>query len=337
MTAEANDSPELAHQPQSSPILARFLTRRLVSRLYTAAVIAFILALLLKDREAVSAALLSASSLPLVLAVIVNTIALLVQGQTWAIIQRATVNSSSAASPTTHRDFWGWTHFFLVGYLGRYVPGKVSMLVGRVLLLEPLGYSKSSIISAAIFENLSFLTAGIAVGFVGLASISPTMLGSVVGSPFLLAVILIAGVGVILSPLPEEFLRRAILLVKPKSTASLVTISPSTKLSAVSLSVVSNLLLGLSYALILSAIASTDLSLHEMALATAVFPLAVAGGVLALFAPSGIGVREAIIAALLAPAIDLELALLAAILIRVLMCLVEVSLFLVAKALSRRF
>jgi hypothetical protein len=163
------------------------------------------------------------------------------------------------------------------------------------------------------------------------------MLAGVVGSPFLLAVILIAGVGVILSPLPEEFLRRAIQLLTPKSTASLVTISPSKKLSAVSLSVVSNLLLGLSYALILSAIAPTGLSLHEMALATAVFPLAVAGGVLALFAPSGIGVREGIIAALLAPAIDLELALLAAILIRVLMCLVEVSLFLVAKALSKRF
>ena|GEM_PF-4267662 len=320
--------------------------RKLLVKAYIVVLGAFILLLLLRDWKEFSEALQHANLALLLLAILTNLLALLVQSQAWGMIQRSTSPIISAEPSqflsSFKRGFYTWTKLFLVGYLGRYVPGKISMIVGRVLALAPFGYKRGSVIYAALFENLSFLLAAILVGTtIGVISGAPFMERVEISPGFISALVVTLPLLVtafVISPWAEKsfaWLLQRVLNKKTDGEFSIIRLSSSIKLRSIILSSVVNILLGVSFAFTLMAIGGISFDVPLFLATVAAFPLALSAGVLAVFAPSGIGVREGMIVFLLAGIVTPQVALLAALIMRVGMCLTELSLYFFASYMSR--
>ena len=320
--------------------------RKLLVKAYVVVLGAFILLLLARDWNEFVAALQHANLALLLLAIFTNLLALLIQSQAWGMIQRAT--SPIISGEHSHflssfkKSFYTWTKLFLVGYLGRYVPGKISLIVGRLMALAPFGYKRGSVIYAAVFENVSFLLAAIVVGTtIGVVSGVPFIERVKTSSGFISALVVTLPLLVtafVISAWAEKsftWLLQRVLNRKAGGDFSIIRLSSSIKLRALILSSVVNILLGVSFAFTLMAIGGITLNIPLFLAAVAAFPLAVCVGVLALFAPSGIGVREGMIVFLLASVVTPQAALLAALIMRVGMCLTELSLYFFASYMSR--
>ena len=304
--------------------------RSLLSKLYLLVAAVFIVLLLARDSEAFWNAIRSAS-LPLMLAAaILNLCALIIQSQTWALIQR----SIGRGKNLSHAQ---WTQLFMIGYLGRYVPGKISMIVGRVLSLAPYGYDKKCVIYAALAENISFLVAALFAGITVLLLANAPSVAMFHVSPWIALVLATLGFALLIAiaPLIERIAIKTLLKLRSdKESANVeelsqsITIKAATKIKIFTLSVISNLLFGLSFSFILQALSNSPLTFQQLAVAMGAFPLAVGAGVLALFAPSGIGVREGVITLLLFGIVGSQLALIAALVTRVMMCIIELITYL---------
>ena len=214
----------------------------------------------------------------------------------------------------------GW-RIFLGAQLGRYLPGKVWQIAGASAMAARYGVSGAAAGTATLVAVLVHHVVGGALSLFALGELSPG--GAWTGAAVAGAAVL--GLAAIASPLFGRSLRwlatktgrEGLSKVEPPSLRALLWVTPGYAI------------VWLAFALALALVARGLFpSVAWLSPATAIGAMAASAlaGFLVLVAPSGLGVREAVLVALLGPALGVVPASLVAFGLRLLMTLIELSL-----------
>lgn len=186
---------------------------------------------------------------------------------------------------------------WLVSILGKYIPGKVFLLAGRVYLYQKYGASKTRVALCFLIEGTAALVSSALLLLLGLLFLDLPIAGQV--RP--LAPAILVGLVVVLVVLHPRVLERAlgVLLKLFRREPVPVTLRYGDILVAVGIAGFNWLLLGAGFFFLINALVT--LGWGVLPYITGAFSFAAVIGVLALFAPSGLGVREGILLILLQP------------------------------------
>ncbi|HUW69841.1 MAG TPA: hypothetical protein VMX33_06375 [bacterium] len=225
------------------------------------------------------------------------------------------LNSSVRAS-------WNLLAVYAKSWMGRYIPGKVVWIAGKIHFASRYGIPVSQL------GVTSFLEAGVQMATQLIISLAIVLLdghfGMLPGSIRTLILVAIVGLVVALTPpvfnvLTTLFFRLARRKVEHNLRVTWLAIGEMTGLYSLGY-----ILLGLTYFFSLKSFIP-DLSPSLFAFTTAGISIAGTMGILALFAPSGLGVREGFIVLFLSIAMPVELAVVSAIVLRVTALLMDLA------------
>ncbi|MFK7776701.1 MAG: lysylphosphatidylglycerol synthase transmembrane domain-containing protein [Gimesia sp.] len=208
--------------------------------------------------------------------------------------------------------FWPTARAYYCGHLGKYIPGKVSVILIRVTLLKEYGVRASVAALTAAYETFAVMGVGLVlflalVPYVintGQLAEWPAWIQSIQSRPFLVPILFLF---VLFVSLP--ILSRLLNLISKKITKSDLDASAEQKQTSISIRLlymgvfvflISWILHGLSLGLIIASFGNSGLDWQEWPLWTAAISAAFALGFAALFAPAGLGVREGLITFILA-------------------------------------
>ncbi|MCB1044938.1 MAG: flippase-like domain-containing protein [Acidobacteria bacterium] len=175
-----------------------------------------------------------------------------------------------------------WLYVFMVGYLGRYIPGKVPMVIGRWLSLQPFGYRRGAVFAAAGYD-LFFGLVGMIIAGAGFAIFIDTIRSEyqwILGLLVLLTTVIVVYT-------PRTFVW--VLNVIAKTNGNLLMPAKAT-----SGFLACYIAMSVSYGCVFYVFckAATDSSSVTASVAIASVCLSSVLGMVSLFAPSGLGVRE---------------------------------------------
>jgi hypothetical protein len=212
----------------------------------------------------------------------------LIQGRAWiALIERMTAHPVPRGPALS---------LYLDSQLARYTPGMVGLPFVRMAGAARLGVSALAVGSSVGLEMLSWTAVGGALGFASLFALpAQTGLTALLGKWALPIVLGFAAILLVLSSVDRTRLPSFVLrVIKVQGNGPLVPVSL----------VLAHVLYWTTWAahgfLLTRAFGATP----AMALSTSgLYALATVGGFVALAAPAGVGVREAILSASLAPAV----------------------------------
>lgn len=224
---------------------------------------------------------------------------------TWLVILK------SLGALNFRRHLRELTYVFAKSWLGRYIPGTAPWILGKIYFASKLGISKKKLAVSSLLEGGLQIAVSLAVGFALL------LLDSRFGIiNFKLKIVLIIMlVGCVIAVLPPVFNRLvsvAYKLIRKKTLAREHLASNRTIANGSGVYVVAAILNGLSIFFITKSIYPV-LAYHDVSFVIGAACLSGAAGMLAIFVPSGIGVRDGIFLALMSLVMPTELALVATI------------------------
>jgi hypothetical protein len=212
---------------------------------------------------------------------------------------------------------------FLVGQLGKYVPGSVWQVVASAEAGSGLGVPRRRTASALAVSMLVSVTTGVAVGLCALPFTT-----SRVGGRLLLAALALPMLGLLLHPrVTTSVLNRGLRLARRQPLDQPTSYRGT--LTAAGLGATAWLAMGVQVFVLATALgAPADLA--TFALSTGGFAIAWVAGFLVVFAPAGVGVREVVLAAVMAGVLTGPQVLVLVLLSRVLLTVADVTLALAA-------
>ncbi|HET6577959.1 MAG TPA: lysylphosphatidylglycerol synthase domain-containing protein [Gemmatimonadales bacterium] len=213
----------------------------------------------------------------------------------------------------------GWTAggIWTVSSLGKYLPGKVWAVAGMALLAQRAGVPPwAATGSAVVMQGLAIGTGAAVAGLTGREAIEAAHPGARAVLALLVAGS-VAGVALLLWP---PFLRRLLRLLAPDAEAR-----GAPAAAGIGFGIAANLLAWMGYGLALWLLARGLLPAAGLdpLLAVAVFTASYLAGFLALFAPGGLGVREALFILMLQGPLGIGAATALAVASRVLLTITE--------------
>ena len=225
-------------------------------------------------------------------------------------------------------SFSGSGRAYFLSYLGRYIPGKVGLILTRIEAYP--GGSAPGVVMATGLEQIAVLTAASILVFSALA-VSPTFF------PEEYRLLALAGIIPFLILLIPRVLNRISRLVYRIFRREAVEIKTTyrTNLSFTVLYILPSLFHGLSLFFILKALSIVSWSYFIPV--AGLYNAAMLLGLFAVFVPGGVGVREGILFAMLPAIVSVEAALISAVVIRMVTIVVEVILasgFIIAAKIS---
>lgn len=212
------------------------------------------------------------------------------------------------------------TYFYSI--LGKYIPGKVFMLLARIPAYEEEGVPPRKVTVCFFLENVCTL---LGAGFLFLISLL-FFKNSVLENYRFATLGLIVVAIVMINPRIINFFLKLLEKVTKKDLQILITYPQMILL--VLLFVLNWAVLGAGFYLLVYSIYPVPLS--QMLYVSGVFALSVIIGILALFAPSGLGVREGIMILGLGSIMQNEYAVLISVIARLWMTFSELSVILLA-------
>lgn len=210
---------------------------------------------------------------------------------------------------------------FCASWLGRYVPSSLPYLAAKFMMGVRLGHSRAAMGASLVYENLLLVS----VALISSSVILPAALLGNAGHPLAYLGAAAAGVSAIAllsPPVVQRGVNAALRLAHrpPLPQQPLLRFRDIGVASAIA--AVGITLGGVCFAFVLSAF--VHLSLRELIAGAAIFNLAAALGILALPVPSGLGVREGVLVALLQLLVPLDVAVASAVVIRLLGAVADV-------------
>jgi len=229
----------------------------------------------------------------------------------------------ASSTPTA---LWPAIRAYLISHLGKYVPGKAMVVVMRAGLVVPFGARPATAAFATLYETLVMMAAGGLVAALGFAIGSgprirlpiPISGGIEIAAPLALLG-LAPGLGFLVMVWPSIFPRLAGLARVPLPGVgpdALPRFSTGLLLEGVAWSTLGWILLGLSQVAVIRALMPEGLPVSEWSLAIASVALATVAGFVVPIAPGGLGVREWVLWTALGSALDRDLAVVAALTLR---------------------
>lgn len=207
-----------------------------------------------------------------------------------------------------HKSTRQLTYVYAKSWLGRYIPGTAPWILGKIYFASKHGISKSKLAVSSLLEGALQVSVVMIVAF-AILIFDPRL--DIINSSLklLMITILIACVLAIWPPIFNRLLAVAYKIIRKKSIDTTDLASSTTVLRGALLYIVGALLSGAALFFIAKAVYPT-LGYDNMLFVIGVSNLAGALGMLAIFAPSGIGVREGILLGLLSIVMPTEFALL---------------------------
>ncbi|MEO6808973.1 MAG: lysylphosphatidylglycerol synthase domain-containing protein [Isosphaeraceae bacterium] len=217
---------------------------------------------------------------------------------------------------------------YLISHLGKYVPGKAMVVLMRVALVTPYGARPATAAFATLYETLAMMASGglvAAFGFVvghgGLVPI-PLPKGLGLGAEIDLPLALLGlGLGLMFLILiaPPVFPKLAALIRLPLPTVGADApprITGRLLIEGLGYSAVGWILMGLSQAAVLRALSVPGVGVGQWPAVIASVALATVAGFVVPISPGGLGVREWVLWTSLASTINQEIAVVAALALR---------------------
>lgn len=200
-------------------------------------------------------------------------------------------------------------------WLGRYIPGSVAWVAGKIYFASKLGIGKarlaiSSFVEAVLQIVTVLLTASLLLVF------DPRSYQVAGNWMWLLVAVAIMGLIAVIPAVLKTYASKAYELVRKAELDQQLIPNNRTLASGVGMFLVSSLLSGLAFYFVAQAV-STELGIEHFLFVLAASNLASAISMVAVFAPAGVGVREAIQITALLFVMPAEQALAATILMRV--------------------
>jgi len=216
---------------------------------------------------------------------------------------------------------------YFLSILGRYIPGKLGLALIRVEAYE--GHAPRKVVMATAMELIIALTAALLLALVGLATSPASFPSYLRWAPLVIIIPLL----IALSP---PLVRRAVNTILRLAGREELDRFPSYRanLLFVLLYTLPGFLHGLGLFFVLNTLCHVPVS-HYLTV-TGIYYAANFIGVVAIFAPGGLGVREGILFLVLPALVGKENAILAAILIRLITVAAELALASVFAAIARR-
>jgi len=209
-------------------------------------------------------------------------------GVLWCWILRLLSNKRVLTKPLLYAHFVSW--------LARYIPGKISQVAGKVILSEGIGYRRGVLIASVFYENAFFIGSGVSVVLLCLGPASLTrILPSGLSESWItiFALVIISGLLMSVYFLPSvvrRFLRERGGIDGSISPGSVMMLFVSYHLA--------HLFAGVGFYVLLDLLAPQNNV--PLIVAIGILTAAHIGGILAVVVPAGLGVRETILALLLA-------------------------------------
>lgn len=210
---------------------------------------------------------------------------------------------------------------FFASWLGRYVPSSAPYVAGKLVLGRRIGFSRSTVAASIFYENVLLIGVGASTAGVVL----PLMLSGTHLWPVFVAVSLASAIGlaVLASPLVSPLTRGVMGLARLRGGQSLPLLNARALASMCVLSAVALALNGLAFSILLAAF--EPIAVREAIAAVAIFNLAGAAGLAAIPVPSGIGVREAVLFALLAMIVPPDVAVASSLMVRAISVMLDLG------------
>lgn len=195
-------------------------------------------------------------------------------------------------------------HAYLVSDLGKYIPGKIWSIAGRTAILLKEGVGCSTTITASVLEILLVTTSGILVGAIYFFH-DTTGSGSIISDGQVITLFLVAAsLLVAIYPTTQMLLLRLLGLVI-KYPIPINSLSARTTFFLVILYSGLWIFSGLIHICIFTSISSE--TAPDLLIMSSVIALSTTLGFVTIFAPGGLGVREAVMASLLLPFVPVEI------------------------------
>ena len=231
-------------------------------------------------------------------------------------------------------NFTTLTHIYARAWMGRYIPGTVTWIAGKIYLANKVGISKSRLAVSSLLEG--------GMQIIALMAVSMLLLGF---DPRLDVIapqvkILMAALGIVLlfflsPPVFNRLLHAVHMLIKREAPGAELRINGRAVLRSFTLYAIGAFIAGLSYFFLTRALAAQT-SWHDFLFIVGAFNLAGALGMVAVFAPSGIGVRDGIQLVLLSLIMPKEIALIITIFSRLWSAIIDVIFYALAELAFRR-
>ncbi len=256
----------------------------MVSAAFTALAIAFLVRAVLRSDIGWDA--LTAVPIGTGLAVVVVFLAaVVVSGVLWArLLQRLTDAPFDVADAT-------WAH--VQSWLLKYVPGQVGTVAAKIVWGSQRGIARSRVATSFVYENLFHLLASFVVSLPTVLLLVPESRGRY-GA--VIALLCVAQLGVLALP------RAVGPIVERRTGRTGLFLDVSTVLRQEALYLVPRLMNAAGFVLLAASVVKLG-GVDDVLVFGAVYVLAGILGILAFMVPSGLGVREAVITALLSPRI----------------------------------
>lgn len=213
-------------------------------------------------------------------------------------------------------------------WMGRYIPGTVTWIAGKIYMASAHGISKSRLTVASLLEGGMQVIATMVVSFL-LIGFDPRIQAIPVGLRLILIAISVVGIVVLYPPVFNGLMALAFRIVKRQTPHHELRINGTAVVRSFGLYAVNNFINGASCFLVTLALVP-DLSIGTFWYLVGAFGAAVAIGIATPFVPSGIGVRDGVQLVLLTAVMSKEEALVVTVFTRLWSVAVDVLFFVVA-------
>lgn len=225
----------------------------------------------------------------------------------WAVLTWLVILKSLGAQHFM-RHLRSLTYVFAKSWMGRYIPGTAPWILGKIYFASKLGISKNKLAISSLLEGGLQITVTLATSFVIL--LFDSRFGKInTELKVVFLIILAACIVAVLPPVFNRLISIAYRLVRKKTLNREHLASGGTIVRGSIVYVIAALLSGLSIFLVAKGV-YPSLGYNDLLFVMGVANLSGAAGMLAIFVPSGIGVRDGIFLALMSAIMPTELALL---------------------------
>jgi uncharacterized membrane protein YbhN (UPF0104 family) len=225
-------------------------------------------------------------------------------------------------------------YVYAKSWMGRYIPGTAPWILGKIYFAAKHGVSKQKLAISSLLEGGLEIVTMLVLSFSLLLFDTRLNVLSKDVKVFML-VVTVAGVIALVPTIFNRWVSLAYRLVKRERLAAEHLASPATVLQGSVLYLINSLVNGLSLFFIAKGI-DPSLSYHNLIFVVGASSLAGAAGMVAVFAPSGLGVREAIQLVLFSLIMPRELALAVTVTTRLWIVGVDVVFFGLSRSLAGR-
>ncbi len=225
--------------------------------------------------------------------------------------------------PALRLSFWQVIKIYLTSEISRYLPGKIWPILGKIYLIKESSASKKNLLAGSLLNSVLSLAATFTLGLVFISF----SLGNISHFYYYISLAVMVVIFIVVHPKIFYFLFNSLLKrFKKIEIAKENFISYQNVIKITSLYLASSFIRAFAFFWFVKSI--TAVSFSQMPAIVGAFALSTALGVVAVFTPSGLGVKEGMLVVFLRSFLTLPVSILISFLARIWHLLTQLGLFL---------